>query len=55
MRGSSGNFAGLCSEREQKEVGQVVEKLKIDVVAGQESWERDGSQQSEEPERGERG
>ena len=40
---STWNFAGLCSERKQKEVGQVLEKLNLDVVAGQESWERDGS------------
>ena len=33
----------MYSERKQKEVGQVLEKLNLDVVAGQESWERDGS------------
>ena len=30
----------MCSERKQKEVGQVLENLNLDVVAGQ---ERDGS------------
>ena len=43
LRIGTWNFAGLCSERKQKEVGQVLEKLNLDVVAGQESWERDGS------------
>ena len=36
------NFAGMLSECKQKEVGQVVAKHNFDVVAGQESWERDG-------------
>ena len=43
LRIDTWNFAVLCSERKQKEVGQVLEKLNLDVVAGQESWERDGS------------
>ena len=43
LRIGTWNFAGLCSERKQKEVGQAVEKLNLDVVAGQESWERDSS------------
>ena len=43
LRIGTWNFAGLCSERKQKEIGQVLEKLNLDVVAGQESWERDGS------------
>ena len=34
------NFAGMCSERKQKKVGQVVAKLNLDVVAVQESRER---------------
>ena len=42
LRIGTWNFAGLCSEHKQ-EVGQVLEKLNLDVVAGQESWERDGS------------
>ena len=33
----------LLHEGQQKEVGQVLEKLNLDVVAGQELWERDGS------------
>ena len=34
------NFAGLCSERKQKEVGEVLNRVKVDIVAGQETWER---------------
>ena len=33
---------GLCSERKQKEVGELLLKLNLDVVAGQESWEKEG-------------
>ena len=36
------NFSGLCSERKQKEVGKLLLKLNLDVVAGQESWEKEG-------------
>ena len=32
----------LCSERKQKEVGELLLKLNLDVVAGQESWEKEG-------------
>ena len=32
----------LYSERKQREVGKVLQRLNIDVVAGQESWEREG-------------
>ena len=35
------NFSGLCSERKQKEVSEVLSRLNIDVVAGQDSWERE--------------
>ena len=35
------NFSGLVSEHKQKEVGEVLNKLSLDVVAGQKSWERD--------------
>ena len=42
LRVGTWNFSGLCSERKQKEVGQVLNKLNLDVVAGQESWEREG-------------
>ena len=36
------NFSGLCSERKQKEVAEILSRLTIDIVAGQESWEREG-------------
>ena len=39
----SWNFSGLCSQRKQKEVSDVLNKLKLDIVAAQESWEREGS------------
>ena len=35
------NFSGLGSERKQKEIGELLTKNSIDVVAGQESWERE--------------
>ena len=35
------NFSGLCSERKQKEVGELLQVNNIDVVAGQESWEKE--------------
>ena len=31
LRIGTWNFAGLCSERKQKEVGQVLEKLNLDA------------------------
>ena len=34
-------FSGFCSERKQREVEEVLERVNIDVVAGQESWERE--------------
>ena len=43
LRVGSWNFFGLCSERKQKEISEVLNKLKLDIVAGQESWEREGS------------
>ena len=36
------NFSGLCSEGKQKEVAEILSRLNIDIVAGQESWEREG-------------
>ena len=36
------NFSGMCSERKQKEVAEILSRLNIDIVAGQESWERAG-------------
>ena len=32
------NFAGLCSERKQKEISEVLKRVKADIVAGQETW-----------------
>ena len=32
------NFAGLCSERKQKEISEVLNRVKVDIVAGQETW-----------------
>ena len=37
------NFSGLCSQRKQKKVSEVLNKLKLDIVAAQESWEREDS------------
>ena len=34
------NFAGLCSERKQKEIREVLNRVKPDIVAGQEMWKR---------------
>ena len=34
------NFAGLCSERKHKEISEVLNRVKVDRVAGQETWER---------------
>ena len=34
------NFSGLCSEHKQKEISEVLNRVKIDIVAGQETWER---------------
>ena len=35
------NFSGLCSDRKQKEIGELLAKHNSDVVAGQESWEKE--------------
>ena len=40
LRVATWNFSGLGSECKQKEVGELLTKNSIDVVAGQESWER---------------
>ena len=37
LRVATWNFSGLGSERKQKEVGEVLNRNGIDVVAGQES------------------
>ena len=34
------SFAGLCSECKQKEICEVLNRVKVDIVAGQETWER---------------
>ena len=41
LRVATWNFSGLGSERKQKEIGELLTKNSIDVVAGQESWERE--------------
>ena len=41
LRVATWNFSGLGSERKQKEVEELLAKNNIDVVAGQESWERE--------------
>ena len=43
LRVGTWNFSGLCSERKQKEVGELLQVNNIDVVAGQESWEKEDS------------
>ena len=40
LRIATWNFSGLCSERKQKEVGEL---FNLDVVAGQESWGKEGN------------
>ena len=37
------NFSGLCSECKQKGVGGLLRVNKIEIVAGQESWEKEDS------------
>lgn len=43
LRVATWNFSGLCSDRKQKEVEELLHKLNLDVVAGQESWEKEGT------------
>jgi len=43
LRVGTWNFSGLCSERKQNEVGELLQVNNIDVVAGQESWEKEDS------------
>ena len=40
LRIATWNFSGLCSDRKQKEIGEILVKHNLDVVAGQESWEK---------------
>ena len=41
LRLATWNFSGLCSDRKQKEIGELLAKHNLDVVAGQESWEKE--------------
>ena len=41
LRVATWNFSGLGSEHKQKEIRELLTKNSIDVVAGQESWERE--------------
>ena len=41
LRVATWNFSGLCSDRKQKEIGELLAKHNLDVVAGQESWEKE--------------
>ena len=41
LRVATWNFSGLCSDCKQKEVGKLLPKHNLDVVAGQESWEKE--------------
>ena len=41
LRVATGNFSGLYSDRKQKEAGELLAKHNLDVVAGQESWEKE--------------
>ena len=41
LRVATWNFSALCSDRKQKEVGELLAKHNLDVVAGQESWEKE--------------
>ena len=44
LRAGSWNFCGLCSQCKQNEVTEVLNKLKLDIVAAQECWEREDSE-----------
>ena len=41
LRVAKWNVSGLCSDRKQKEVGELLAKHNLDIVAGQESWEKE--------------
>ena len=41
LRLATWNFSGLCSDRKQKEIGELLAKHNLDVVAGQESLEKE--------------
>ena len=40
LRLATWNFSGLCSDRKQKEIGELLAKHNLYVVAGQDSWEK---------------
>ena len=40
LRLATWNFSGLCSDRKQKKIGELLEH-NLNVVAGQESWEKE--------------
>ena len=46
LRVGTWNFSGLSSEHKQKEVGELLKVNNIDVVASQESWEKEDSRKS---------
>ena len=41
LRVATWNFSRLCSDHKQKEIGELFTKHNLDVVAGQESWEKE--------------
>ena len=41
LRLATWNFSGLCSDRKQKGIVELLVKHNLDVVAGQESWEKE--------------
>ena len=41
LRLATWDFLGLCSDRKQKGVGESLAKHNLDVVACQESWEKE--------------
>ena len=41
LRVATWYFSGLCSDCKQKEVAELLAKHNLDVVAGQESWEKE--------------
>ena len=40
LRLATWNFSGLGSDCKQKEIGELLAKHNLDVVAGQESWKK---------------
>ena len=48
LRVATWNFSGLCSDRKQKEIGELLAKNNLEVVAGQESWEKEETRRAVE-------